>query len=173
MIQYDAVSTDLGGFRETFARGSLDNVMAGAPDLRLLNDHDTGRLLGRSTAGTLRTQLDDRGLRFEAQLPDTTEGRDTLTLIKRRDLTGVSFGFRVKEDEWRNTDGGLFRTITEVAELVEVSLVAFPAYESNTLSARSAMAAFTDRLQRQQRLAEVDRLERLARIQYIGAISHA
>lgn len=173
VIQYGAVSVELGGFRETFARGSLDTVMQSGPDLRLLNDHDTGRLLGRSSSGTLRTILDDAGLRFEAQLPDTTEGRDTLTLIKRGDLTGVSFGFRVSEDEWQNTDEGLFRTVTEVESLVEVSLVAFPAYESNILAARSAMQAFTSRLERQKRLQTLDRLNRIARINYLGAVANA
>jgi uncharacterized protein len=127
--------TDIGGsFREVIApgafKGTLDN------DIRALVDHDTGRVIGRSKAGTLRMVEDDHGLAVEIDLPDTTDGRDLAKLLERGDISGMSFGFRVTHDEWDETKEIPTRTIREV-ELFEVSAVAFPAYDGTELAMRS------------------------------------
>lgn len=126
---------DIGGsFREIIApgafKGSLDN------DVRALVDHDTGRVIGRSKAGTLRMKEDKHGLAVEIDLPDTTDGRDLAHLLERGDISGMSFGFRVTHDEWDETKEIPTRTIRAV-ELFEVSAVAFPAYDGTELAMRS------------------------------------
>ena len=51
--------------------------------------HDPSRLLARTKSGTLRLEEDSKGLRFELDLPDTTEGRDLLALAERGDIGGM------------------------------------------------------------------------------------
>jgi HK97 family phage prohead protease len=126
---------DIGGsFREVIAPGAFKDTLAG--DIRALVDHDSGRVIGRSTAGTLRLNEDDKGLAVEIDLPDTTDGRDLAVSLTRGDISGMSFGFRVTRDEWDETGDIPTRTIRSV-ELFEVSAVAFPAYEGTELALRS------------------------------------
>jgi HK97 family phage prohead protease len=126
---------DIGGsFREIIAPGAFKQTLDG--DIRALVDHDSGRVIGRSKAGTLRLKEDEHGLATEIDLPDTTDGRDLAVSLERGDISGMSFGFRVTHDEWDETGDIPTRTIRGV-ELFEVSAVAFPAYEGTELALRS------------------------------------
>jgi HK97 family phage prohead protease len=128
--------TDIGGmFREVIAPGAFAETLKTA-DVRALVDHDTGRVIGRSSAGTLRLSEDDTGLAVEIDLPDTTEGRDLGVLLQRGDISGMSFGFRVRKDTWDETGDMPVRTIQAV-DLYEVSAVAFPAYDDTSIGLRS------------------------------------
>lgn len=139
LVGYAAVfnswSEDLGGFRERMAPGSFKKTLKERPDVRALMNHDPGQVLGRVKNGTLNLAEDDQGLRMELTPPDTSYGRDLLNLVKRGDIDGMSFGFRVIRDEWDMVDDQLSRTVQEV-ELIEVSAVTFPAYPETQLTAR-------------------------------------
>lgn len=127
---------DIGGyFTETIAPGAFDETLKSS-DVRALINHDSGRVIGRSTAGTLRLKEDKTGLAVEIDLPDTSDGRDLAVQLERGDISGMSFGFRVTHDEWDETGEIPARTIHKV-ELFEVSAVAFPAYDDTTLAMRS------------------------------------
>lgn len=128
--------TDIGGyFREKIAPGAFSETLK-TSDVRALVDHDTGRVIGRSAAGTLRLAEDEKGLAVEIDLPDTSDGRDLAVQLERGDISGMSFGFRVTHDEWDETGDVIVRTIHEV-ELFEVSAVAFPAYDNTEIALRS------------------------------------
>ena len=120
---------------ESVARGAFANSLRTA-DVRAYFDHDRGRVLGRSSAGTLRIEEDAKGLRVEIDLPDTTDGRDVATLIERGDVDGLSFGFSVLRQEWDETVSPARRTILEV-DLREVSIVSEPAYDGTSIALRS------------------------------------
>lgn len=128
-------------FREKIARGAFGDL-AGA-DIKLLFNHNPGALLARTRSGTMTITDTAAGLRFTADLADTTVGRDVRELIARGDLTGeMSFGFYVDRDEWnpRRTE----RTVTS-ARLVELSVVVDAAYGDKTNSSlRSVSAAATE-----------------------------
>lgn len=127
---------DIGGyFREIIARGAFTNTLRSA-DVRAYFDHDRGRVLGRTSSGTLRLREDDKGLAVEIDLPDTSDGRDVKALIERGDISGMSFGFSVKKQEWDETVDPPTRTILEV-ELREVSIVSEPAYDGTSIALRS------------------------------------
>ena len=128
--------TDLGYFREQIAVGAFDGHLA--DDVRLLINH-TGVPLARTTNGTLRLSVDETGLRYEAQLADTTEGRDLYTLIKRGDISQSSFAFSIEDETWDNKAN--LRTVNKVGRLYDVSPVTYPAYATTTVAARNAAAA--------------------------------
>ncbi len=139
---------NIGGFfREVIARGAFTESLRTA-DVRAYFGHDSNRVLGRMSAGTLRLAEDDKGLAVEIDLPDTTDGRDARTLIERGDITGMSFGFRVRPNgqEWDETGAIPVRTLLAV-DLDEVSIVSDPAFEGTSIALRSLEAAMRDRRQ--------------------------
>lgn len=148
-------------FREQVQKGafleSLNN-----DDQRFLWSHDTSKVLGRRKNNTLRLQEDDIGLRFELDLPKTTLGNDTYESIQRGDVDGVSFGFKVIDDEVDEPDNDMpLRTIKK-AKLAEVSAVAFPAYPDSEVSARGydRMKQYEDELKeyREEHAAKIKTL---------------
>lgn len=130
-------------FVEELAPGAFSDTLKTA-DVRALVDHDTGRVIGRSIAGTLRLNEDDKGLFVEVDLPDTTDGRDLAVQLERGDISGMSFGFRVTKETWDETGDMPVRTIQAV-ELFEVSAVAFPAYADTEIALRSLAQAKVER----------------------------
>ena len=129
-------------FIERIAPGAFDKALSA--DVRALVDHDTGRVIGRTKSGTLRLEVDDRGLKVEIDIPDTRDGNDLWVLVERGDISGMSFGFRVIKQEWDETGDLPVRSILEV-ELYEVSAVAFPAYDDTSLAKRSLEAVRQER----------------------------
>lgn len=129
-------------FREVIARGAFAETLKS--DVRALFDHDTGRVIGRTAAGTLRLAEDAIGLAVEIDLPDTSDGRDLAALIQRGDLSGMSFGFSITKETWDETGDMPTRTIGAV-NLREVSVVAFPAYPDTSIALRSLDEARKER----------------------------
>lgn len=128
------------GLREKIADGAFKRALDGTDDVRLLVEHDRGRLLARSKSGTLRLRNAKKGLDYEGDLPDTQEGRDIATLLERGDLDGASIGFIVLKESWvYDAKRGDLRTVEE-AQLFDVSLVSFPAYAETTAALRSRFA---------------------------------
>ena len=125
--------TDLGAFREKIARGAFDEVLEN--DVRLLVDHNPPPL-ARTTNGTLKLSVDDRGLKYRAELVDTQAGRDLYQMVKRGDISQSSFAFTIAEQEY--DDEMQLRTVTKVDQLFDVAPVTYPAYENTDVSARKA-----------------------------------
>lgn len=142
----------IGPYTEKVLHGAFGASLAGGNDVLALVDHDPGRLLARTSSGTLRLAEDSRGLAFDLDVPDTSLGRDILALAERRDLGGMSFGFKATDEAWPARDRRELRAV----QLIEVSVVlAFPAYAATSIAARSrpddALAA---RLRRLRLIAE-------------------
>jgi HK97 family phage prohead protease len=128
---YDVESADLGGFREKIAPGAFAGVMDA--DVRALLNHDASQVLGRSKAGTLRLADEQRGLKFEIDLPESPLGENVREAVRRGDIDGASFRFVVGEEDW---DGEL-RTIKSVAELHDVTVATFGAYPAASVELRT------------------------------------
>ncbi len=132
--KFNSPSEDLGGFIETIEPGAFRRSLRSRNDVKLLVNHDTGRVLASSRSGTMKLYEDETGLRVEASLPNTSDGRDMAELLKRGDLNKMSFGFAVQKDSWNNEMTE--RTLKSV-RLFEVSIVAFPAYNATEAIVRS------------------------------------
>ncbi|WP_170285521.1 HK97 family phage prohead protease [Microbacterium rhizomatis] len=132
---FDQISRDLGGWFEEIAPGAFGApIEGGALDLKLHTrviaraEHDSRLLLGTTNAGTLRLFIDDIGLRFEIDLPNTNAGRDVAELAERGDYVFASFAFSALEADYReDADGRFIRTVLR-ATLHDVAPVADPAY---------------------------------------------
>lgn len=125
---------------EEVAPGAFDGVMG--DDVRALFNHDPNFILGRTNSGTLRLEVDERGLKYEIDVPDTAIGRDLLKSIQRGDISQSSFGFEIEADEWSASESGEDRrVITRVGRLYDVSPVTYPAYATTEAAARSLAAA--------------------------------
>jgi HK97 family phage prohead protease len=145
------VETDIGGmFREKIAPGAFAKAIQG--DIRSLFDHNTALILGRTKSGTLRLSEDERGLRYEVDLPDTQAGRDLRVSMDRGDIDGSSFAFRVLKQSWDESRDIPLRTIEEV-ELYEVGPVTFPQYPEAEVGLRSLNDAKGEREQAQRNAA--------------------
>tara|TARA_R100000365_G_C2741526_1_gene70194 strand:- start:633 stop:1364 length:732 start_codon:yes stop_codon:yes gene_type:complete len=126
----------LGEFTESVDPGAFGAPVEGMLDLRLhtrvigRTNHDSNQLLGTTDAETLRVFLDDVGVRYEIDLPDTSYARDLAVSAKRGDYRYSSFAFRTLPDgeEWEfDSNDQLMRRITS-ARLIDVAPVADPAY---------------------------------------------
>ncbi len=139
---YDAVSEDMGGWREVFSEGSVELD----PDLRMLYDHNTSNVIGRLSAGTLDAMDDGSGIVATGYPPDTGWARDLLVSMERGDINQMSFRFLALEDDivWvpsETADGGgyVLRTVTR-AKVSEISVVAIPAYPQTVALARASVS---------------------------------
>lgn len=129
--------TDLGWFQERVLPGAFaDSIQA--DDVRALWNHDPNFVLGRNRSGTLKLYEDERGLAIEIDPPDTQTARDLMTLMKRGDITQMSFGFQTLEDSWSYGEGSDpdKRDLVKV-RLWDVSPVTFPAYTNTDVAVRS------------------------------------
>lgn len=146
------VETDIGGmFREKIAPGAFSKALKG--DIRSLFDHNTALILGRTKSGTLRLSEDERGLKYEVDLPDTQAGRDLRVSMDRGDIDGSSFAFRVLKQSWDESREVPLRTIEEV-ELFEVGPVTFPQYPEAEVGLRSLTADRSEREQKEHNAAQ-------------------
>ena len=141
---FNKLSDDLGGFREQIAPGAFAETIK-RDDIRCLWNHENDLLLGRIKSGTLELSEDKVGLAFKNKPPQTSWFRDRLVSLKRKDVTGASFGFFTESDEWDHDKKPQIRTLKKV-RLVEVSPgVTFPAYSQTSVAIRSMERSLTRR----------------------------
>lgn len=97
---FNSRSHDLGGFIEEILPGAFDDVLERSDVVALLN-HDSSRgILGRSKKckGSLKLEVDDKGLRFSTEAPKTSLGDECLEYLRRGDANQCSFAFTVSQD---------------------------------------------------------------------------
>jgi uncharacterized protein len=125
-------------FIERIAQGAFTRSLTNRRrDIRLYVNHNSDMVLASKKSGTLRLSEDTRGLRVEADLPDTTYARDLRALMQSGVVDKMSFGFTIPKGGDRWSDDGSERTLTAI-NLHEVSVVTgFPAYEQTAAAVRS------------------------------------
>lgn len=123
------------GMVERILPGAFDRAIR-EDDVRALRNHDPDNLLGRTKSNTLSLSVDDRGLRYDIDPPDSELGRSTVNAIRRGDLDGSSFAFITTDEEWRKENGVHIREIRGV-QLFDVGPVTYPAYKASTTGIRS------------------------------------
>ncbi len=134
--------TDLGYFDEIIMPGALDN--ADLTDVRFLVNHDTSKIpLARSRRNNgnstmlLSVDFDGMGIRVDLDTENNAEARALYSAVQRGDISGMSFMFGIRGEDWENLDTDHpTRKITDISTVVEVSAVTFPAYDATEINAR-------------------------------------
>ena len=125
-----------------------------------------GRYRNNPDKDTLKLEMRGDGIDCECDLPETTSANDTLTLIKRGDITGMSFAF---DDDYEDSENGVsyektndiedgkvvwLRHVKRIVNLYDVSIVTHPAYEQTSVATRESSdridAAIEAQLKREQ-----------------------
>jgi HK97 family phage prohead protease len=109
-----------------------------------------GRYRNNPDKDTLKLEMRGDGIDCECDLPETTAANDTLTLIKRGDITGMSFAF---DDDYEDSENGVsyektndiedgkvvwLRHVKRITALYDVSIVTHPAYEQTSVATRES-----------------------------------
>lgn len=134
--------------------------------LNLNHSNKVPDVLGRfrnSDKDTLSLVLRGDGVDCRCDLPKTNNANDTLELMKRGDITGMSFAF---EDDWEDSENGVsyektndiedgkevwLRHVKKITALYDVSIVTNPAYEQTTVGLREASEAIDNAIEAQMK----------------------
>ncbi|MGE8013236.1 HK97 family phage prohead protease [Bacillus mycoides] len=150
--------TTIGGwFDEVIEPGAFARSLSENGDIRALFNHNWDNVLGRTKSGTLRLEEDEKGLKFEIELPNTSVGRDLAESMSRGDINQCSFGFWITEENWDYSVEPALRTIKEV-ELYEVSVVSIPAYDDTEVSLVRSKAIGKEIEQRMKMVKQINQI---------------
>ena len=133
--------------------------------LNLNHNSDVVNVLGRyrnnPDKDTLTLELRGDGIDCRCDLPKTNNANDTLELIRRGDITGMSFAFA---DDYEDTENGVsyertndvedgkevwLRHVKKITGLYDVSIVTHPAYEQTSVGTREASEAIDQAIEEQ------------------------
>jgi HK97 family phage prohead protease len=157
--KFNKPSKNLGGFIEIVDLGAFNASRGdGWPDVIARYNHDDNMLLGTTGGGTLRLRVDDTGLDYEVDLPESR--RDISELVQRGDVRKSSFAFRTIDDDWSMNDQGFpVRSLLKV-QLVDVAPVNTPAYNDTTAAVRSLADKMGADIEEVRTLAAQDELRK-------------
>lgn len=131
-LKFGEPSKDLGGFVEVITAEALKEV--DLSNVILLHGHDYSKPLASVKAGTLKLEVDEIGLKFEATLTDTSYAKDVYENIKAGIVDSMSFGFEVGLDSFEeDEEGTVTRSIENMKALHEISIVTVPAYDQTNV----------------------------------------
>lgn len=134
-------------YREIIEPGAVTAEQIAGWDIKMTMYHNREKLLARSNKGegTLRLSVDEVGVKYEFEAPNTADGDAALELVKRGDLGGSSFTYWSDEQHsvrYEKTDDGvLLRHVNRVDWCGEMTIAADPAYIQTTVTAREVTAA--------------------------------
>jgi hypothetical protein len=145
-VVFDSWSRDLGGFTEIIRQSAISQELLNESDVIANINHDDNMMVARCKEGegTLRLSLDEHGLAFEFEAPETERGNQLLWDIRNGNLYECSFCFALPDNDtcqrwFRGEDGSLKREITQIGWLHDVSIVTVAAYPATSVDNREAI----------------------------------
>ncbi len=142
-VVFDTDSVDLGGFTETIHRGAITDETINGSDILCRLNHSDSKVYARSKYGngSLKLTVDNIGVRYEFDAPNTDAGNELLEYLKRGDITASSFAFSIDPEDgtaekWFDRGNGDYhREIYKISALYDVSPVFHPAYPATSCEA--------------------------------------
>jgi HK97 family phage prohead protease len=157
---------------EVLERGCITPELLKRSDVLLNLNHSNmvPDILGRfrnTDKDTLQLTLNEDNVECRCDLPNTNNANDTLELMKRGDITGMSFAF---SDDYQDSENGVsyertdektedgkevwLRHVKRITGLYDVSIVTHPAYEQTSVGTREVSdeidKAINEQLKREQ-----------------------
>lgn len=140
MIDWSA-EEGLRRFVEVVSPTAITENLLQQSDIKALVEHNRQRLLARYNKGkgTLELTIDEHGLRYKFEAPNTADGDYAVEMVSRGDIEGSSFAFRVNNDDttWAKEGKMWVRTINKFASIHDVTITTDPAYSQTEVSVRS------------------------------------
>lgn len=121
---------------EQIRAGAFENALNTAPDVLILENHNTARRLGSIKDGNLKLYEDNIGLRAIADISDN----DIAEKARHGEIRGWSFGFICTDQEIEQRSGNVPRRIVKALSLSEVSLIDgnnIPCYKGTLVEVRA------------------------------------
>jgi HK97 family phage prohead protease len=157
--KFDRRSQNLGGFVEEIRTGFFNKSRGDNwPGVMARHNHDDNMLLGTTGAQTLRLAVDEIGLDYAVDLPNSR--MDVYELVQRGDVRQSSFAFIAFEDDWSTNDQGFPLRSLISGRLIDVASVNTPAYEDTSTGLRSLAKKFDAPLEEVRTLAGQNELIR-------------
>lgn len=152
-IIFDVESRVLGDmdglpyYREIIERGAITEERLKEMDIKMTMYHNREKILARSRngEGTLKLTVDEVGVKYSFEAPNTVDGDTAIELVKRGDLFGSSFIFWVGMQDFtreRGKDGIYIHRVKNIRKIDDMTIAADPAYEQTTVAAREAYSQF-------------------------------
>lgn len=141
-VVFNSQSEDLGFF-EIISPSAVTVDVINRSDVFALLNHNPDKVLARCRygEGSLSLSIDEKGLKYSFQAPNTELGNELIEHIRRGEIDSSSFAFIVSSEEgsekWENINGTTYRTINKIECLCDVSPVWQPAYSATSVSARA------------------------------------
>ena len=167
-VVFDSWSRDLGGFTEIIRKSAITQELLNESDVIMNIDHNDSLMLARwkEGEGTLRLSLDEHGLAFEFEAPETERGNQILWDVRNGNLFECSFCFalpanRAGEHWYNDEDKSLKREITRIAWLHDCSIVITAAYPATNVDSREvidieAIKRSLDEIDEEKKKAEIE-----------------
>ena len=150
--------------REVIAPEAVSLELLDKSDIKMTMFHDRQLLLARSNkgSGTLSYGIDDKGVYFEFEAPDTADGDKAIELVKRGDIAGCSFAFStryydrafVEESVVHGDKVEVTYRVKVITGIYDFTLAADPAYPDTSVEAREIVDALHQRRQRENEKIE-------------------
>ncbi len=116
---------------EVYDPGCVDAATDLSNCIMRYNHNDDYQVLARTSNDTLKLTADAVGVKVDAEIANTQQGRDIYELIRRRDITAMSAGFCVDSDDFDYATST--RHIQHIAAIRDASVVDNPAYASTSV----------------------------------------
>lgn len=156
---FERESRNLGGYVEVVDSRAFNKSRGdGWPEVMARYNHEDNMLLGTTAAGTLRLLIDDQGLQYDVDTPESRA--DVHELVARGDVRQSSFAFITHEDDWGMTEQQFPQRRLLSVRLVDVAPVNTPAYTDSTVALRSLAAKFDADVAEVRSLAEANDLRK-------------
>lgn len=141
--------------REVIAPGAITRELLDGQDIKMTMFHDRQLILARSNKanGTLSYEVDEKGVKFEFEAPNTVDGDKALELVRRGDISGCSFAFstRYYDDACVERTAAVVNGVTMITYRVKAitgvydfTLAADPAYPDTSVEAREFAATLRE-----------------------------
>lgn len=156
---FNRPSENLGGFVEVVdARAFNKSQGDGWPSVLARFNHEDNMLLGTTSARTLRVAVDNVGLSYDVDVPESRQ--DVLELVERRDVQKSSFAFQAYEDNWSLSEHNFPERRLLGVRLVDVAPVTLPAYADASVGLRSLAEKFEAEVEEVRSLAAQNELRK-------------